>query len=1115
MSKCVLIIGGSPAGLQAALDLADSGLEVHLAEISPFIGDDRAARVPEYLLNARALEIAKHPRVTLWTNTDLHHAESHGGSFQLQLLQHPRFVDLTTCTGCGDCIDVCPVTVPGTQHRAIYRLNGVQPQCAVIDKAGIAPCSSACPAGIHVQGYVALIADGRFQEAIDLVREAIPFPGICGRICTHPCETECRRNEVDQPLAIRQLKRFIADWELRNAGSAKIKASPGPRPVIDGDRVAIIGAGPAGLTTAYYLVQQGHSVTVFEKLPVAGGMMAVGIPAFRLPREILNMEINTIEKMGVEIKTGVTFGSDITLDGLKSEGFQAVFLATGLHGSRKLGVVGEDLPGVLDGVTFLKNVALGKKIILGHKVIVVGGGNVAIDVALTARRMDCNEVTIVCLETRAEMPVWQFAIEEALEAGVEIVNCFGPNRLVEKDGRFSGIEFKRCTCVFDDHCNFNPQYDETDLNTLVAQTVIIAIGQKAVLNVTEQQQIAYSPQGEIIADPVTLQTNIPWVFAGGDAVYGPKSVVEAIASGKQAAQCIHRYLAGCDLKADRSCNGPDMRPETAMVENYRTGNTIKQKPWDNYQMPISQRPLSDAELLPKPRVPMPVLPLTELLKRFSEVELGYSEAQAVSEARRCLVCGPCSECMACVESCKPLAVNHEQQATAVDLDVGAIIYADDPLRFEQLPLRTDEGINRVPPEDLLLGSATAARVMSNWRTISYSQPFTPEPRSTASSIRIGVFICRCGEKIAQTVDVEALRRQTARLADVICAQVLTFSCTPEASKTIAEMVSSLDLNHAVLAACACCSLDQVCYSCTYQRVRCKQNLGLFDPPGLTQQPSAFAAAENCWPITTEFVNIREQCAWVHSDDPPAATSKAAALISAAAAKMRMASLKSFEPQTIDRSILIVGGGEAAFACRDHLQNQDIDIRQLDAQVSRIWRTDGRYAVRQNGYTWTAQSIVLAPREPSQADGLITAFGMDSHQPRTRSMWGGLETHLPGVFYCEPEADGLLVGAAAAARVSAWLGSCSGRVKPNIAVVDVYRCRACQTCMDICEFGAPQLVGQEPDQNAWVDPNICTGCGTCAAHCPSGAIAAGYASDEQLTVMIEAILANGERLDENR
>jgi heterodisulfide reductase subunit A-like polyferredoxin len=713
------------------------------------------------------------------------------------------------------------------------------------------------------------------------------------------------------------------------------------------------------------------------------------------------------------------------------------------------------------------------------------------------------------------MPAWQFEIEEALEAGVEIVNCFGPNRFVEKDGRFSGIEFKRCTCVFDDHCNFNPQYDETDLNTLVAQTVIIAIGQKAVLDVTEPQQIATSPRGEIIADPVTLQTNLSWVFAGGDAVYGPKSVVEAIASGKQAAASIHRYLSGHDLNSNRSRNGQDFRTETAAASNSLTGKSVKEKPWDNYQIPISQRPLSDAQRLPKPRTPMPVLPLEEFLKCFSEVELGYSEAQALIEARRCLVCGPCSECMACVESCKPLAINHQQQAAAVELDVGAVIYADDPRRFEQLPLTSGAGIHRVRPEDLLLGSATAATVMSNWRVGSYFQSFTPAPRSTAGSTRIGVFICQCGEAIAQTVDVEALRGQAARLEDVICVQVLPFSCTPEAGKTIAEMVSSLELIHVVLAACACCSLDQVCYSCTYQRVRCKQNLGFFGLPGLTLQPLAFTAIDNGWPIMTEFVNIREQCAWVHSDDPPAATAKAAGLITAAVAKMRMAALKSTEPQAIERSVLILGSGEAAFACRDLLQNRDIVVRQLGAQAARIWRTNGRYAILQNGYTWTAESIVLAPQGPSEADGLISAFGTVSHQPRIQSAWGELQTHLPGVFYCEPQADGLLVGAAAAARVSAWLGRCPGHVKLNIAVVDVYRCRACQTCMDICEFGAPQLVGQEPNHNAWVDPNICTGCGTCAANCPSGAITAGYSSDEQLAAMVEAILTDGDKLDENR
>ena len=1112
MKKSVLIIGGSPAGLQAELDLADSGIEVHIAETSPFIGDGRAAGIPGYLLNARALEIAKHPRVTLWTHTDLQHVSSSGDSLQIQLLRQPRFVDLMTCTACGDCIEACPVTVPETQHRAVYRLEGVQPQCAVIDKAGIAPCANACPAGIHVQGYVALIADGRFQEAINLVREAIPFPAICGRICTHPCETECRRNEIDQPVAIRQLKRFIADWESRNAGSPTIKAQQKLSPDIDGKRIAVVGAGPAGLTAAYYLVRRGHSVTVFEKLPIAGGMMAVGIPAFRLPKDILRAEISVIEQMGVELKTGVTFGKDITLDQLKSDGFQAVFLATGLHGSHKLGIAGEDLPGVLDGVTFLKNVALGNPVALGHRIIVVGGGNVAIDVALTARRLDCDEVTMVCLEKREEMPAWDFEIEEALEAGVEIVNCFGPNRFVEKNGIFAGIEFKRCTCVFDDQCNFNPQYDETDLNTLAAQNAIVAIGQKAALNVNATRQIACSPRGEIIADPISWQTNIPWVFAGGDAVYGPQSVVEAIASGKQAAESIHRYLTGYDLKAGRRSNRADFRWQTAAAVNSTDDRSVGEAVREDYQIPIAQRPLSDAQRIPKPREQMPVLSLAERQSCFAEVELGYSQEQALIEARRCLVCGPCSECMACVEVCKPLAINHEQQARAVELDVGAIIYADDPRRFERLPETPDESIYRVLPENVLLGSATAAWVMSNWPAVFSSHPAKTELRSPGGSARIGVFICRCGEAIAQTVDVEALHRQTATLADVICVQVLPFSCTPEADQTMAEMVSSSDLSQVVLAACACCNLDQVCFSCTYQRVRCKQNLGLFDSAEWPQLPNVLKAPETCWPVRTEFVNIREQCAWVHPNDPAEATAKAAALIAAAVAKLRRPTSKQIKPPAIQRSALILGSGEASGTCREHLGKHDIITRQLDARVARIWRTAGRFAVRQNGDTWTAESIVLAPRDPLEADGLITTFGTDAHRPRIRSRWGGLETHLPGVFYCEPATDSSLVGAAAAARVCAWLGRCSGRVNPNIAVVDEYRCRACHTCMDICVFGAPQLVGQESDQNAWIDPYICTGCGTCAAHCPSGAISAGYASDEQLAAMIEAILADGEQHD---
>ena len=1108
MNERVLIIGGSPAGLQAALDLADSGVEVYLAESSPFIGNGRNPRMPEYLLNARALELAKHPRITLWTSTNLHQIENSGDAFQLELLRHPRFVDLSKCTGCGDCIDVCPVTLPETQHKAIYRLDGGQPQCAVIDKEAISPCSNACPAGIHVQGYVALIAEGRFQEAIDLVRQDLPFPGICGRICTHPCETECRRHEVDEAVAIRPLKRFLADWEMSNAGNGNIKALRKPAPDIDGKRVAVVGAGPAGLTTAYFLAHKGHAVTVFEKLPVAGGMMSVGIPAFRLPRDILDSEIRYIEKLGVEIQTNVTFGTDITLDGLKAEGFEAVFLATGLHGSRRLGVVGEDLPGVLDGVTFLKQVALGQPVVVGSKVVVVGGGNVAIDVALTARRMGCDNVRIVCLEKREEMPAWEFEIKEALEAGIEIVNCFGPNRFIEKKGIFAGIEFKRCTCVFDDQCNFNPQYDESDLNTLAAHNVIIAIGQEALPDTTAAEQIALSPRGEIIIDSITLQTNIPWVFAGGDAVYGPKSVVEAIASGKQAAESIHRYLLGEDLNSSRSGKA-HLRAQIATENTSFVGRPIKEKPWDNDPATISQRALTDAQRLPKPRVPMPALPLAQQLESFTEVELGYTEEQALMEARRCLACGPCSECMACVESCKPQAIDHEQQATALKLEVGAIIYADDPWRFDRQRLIPHHGIYRTDPGDLVLSSATAARVMSNWRSASISQSSTPAVRTTGNFPRIGVVVCRCGEAIARTVDVESARRQIAGLENVICAEVRSFCCTPDAAEAAAEMVSSLELNHLVLAACACCSLDQVCYSCTYQRIRCKQNLGLFDTGQFMQSPDSATIHENGWPLMTEFVNIREQCAWVHLNDSPAATAKATALISAAVAKMRIASYRAIEAPAIERSVLIVGRGEAAKACGDHLRNRDIVAQDIDPKVARILRTNGRYTVLKNEHTWSAESIVLAPQEPSEAAALMTAFGADSHRPRIRSTWGGLETHLPGVFYCEPAADGSLVGAAAAARVSAWLGRCTGTVQANTAVVEAHRCRACQTCLEVCEFGAPQLVGPESDQNAWIDPNICTGCGTCAAHCPSGAITAGYANDAQMDAMIEAILKDGE------
>ena len=476
-----------------------------------------------------------------------------------------------------------------------------------------APCLYACPIHLDIPKYIELIKDAKFAESLDVIRDRLPLPGCVGRICVRPCEDHCRRSNVDEAISIMSLKRFVADSELSMGQEPEYPVTPSEKT----GKVAIVGAGPAGITCAYHLARKGHQVTVFEKLPVAGGMMAVGIPKYSLPQDILAREIKNIEKMGVTIKTGISFGEDITLESLKADGFKAVFLATGLHGSRWLDVKGEDLEGVIPGIEFLRDVALGKEAKLGNKIIVVGGGNVAIDVARTAKRLGTVEVTAVCLESRDEMPAWEHEIEGAIEEKVEIINSFGPNSFAGKDGKMTGVEFKRCTQVFDENNHFNPQYDETDLQTLSADTVIVAIGQGAELDFAKEQDIPISPSGGLSADPVTFQTELEWVFAGGDAVYGPESVAEAVASGKKAAINIDRFINNLPVEPDDD-DYFDKLFKSVKVYDPNEDMSKKLEPLDRRQPP---------RLHPETR-----------LSTFDEVEQGFSSPDAVAEAERCLRC---------------------------------------------------------------------------------------------------------------------------------------------------------------------------------------------------------------------------------------------------------------------------------------------------------------------------------------------------------------------------------------------------------------------------------------------------------------------------------------------
>ncbi|HDR14848.1 MAG TPA: FAD-dependent oxidoreductase [Desulfobacteraceae bacterium] len=633
------------------------------------------------MISPKLVEVGRHLNIELLTDTDVLNLEGEQGSFTARILRRPRYVDLSKCTGCGECAKVCPTDLPDEYNlglgsrKAVYKsYPQAIPGGFAITKRGTAPCKSTCPAHVSIQGYIALINQGEYREALEVFMDSHPFPAVCGRVCHHPCEGICTRGDVEEPLAIQYLHRFLADTD-RSGDDPYIPAVPDEkRP----EKVAVVGSGPAGLAAAYFLVRMGYPVTVFEKLPVAGGMMAVGIPAYRLPRDVLAREIGIIEAMGVEIKTGVSFGVDITLEDLRDQGYKAFFVATGLHLSRALNVPGEELPGVLKGVDFLRDAALDRPVDVSGRVVVIGGGNVAVDVALTALRKGGEKVTLVCLEKREEMPAWDYEIEEALEEGVEIINSFGPRAFAESGGALSGVEFKHCTAVFDDKGAFCPCYDEFDVMTLEADTVIVAIGQAAELSFAESQGITVGRRGGLAADPVTLETPLPGVFAGGDAFYGPKSVVEAVECGKEAAESIHRYINGLDLAEGRPKEWCYEKPETE-------GET------------------------PLPRTAARRLPVEARRGTFDEINLGFNEEEALREASRCLKCGICSECYQCVKACLAGALDHEQVLEKRDIRVGSVILCPGSDVFDP---RAYGNIFRYGEHPNVLTSAEFERILS-------------------------------------------------------------------------------------------------------------------------------------------------------------------------------------------------------------------------------------------------------------------------------------------------------------------------------------------------------------------------------------------------------------------
>jgi heterodisulfide reductase subunit A len=614
----------------------------------------------------KMVSVGQEANIELLSYSEVEEVSGFIGNYKVKVRRKSRFVE-DNCTGCGECEKVCPVEFlndwdVGTKMRkAIYRPfpQAVPITYCIEPKYDRPPCVQTCPAGTNVQGYVALVKSGRYQEAVKLIMEKLPLPGTLGRVCPAPCEQVCRRGEVDSAVAIRDLKRFAAD---------QVNLAELPLPEIEerSEKIAVIGSGPAGLAVAYYLRLKGYQITIFEALPVLGGMLRVGIPDYRLPPEVLDGEIQNILRLGIETQTNQRLGADFTLDDLRKQGYKAIFLAIGAHRSLKLGISGEeDFQGVIDAVEFLREVNLGEREKPGNRVVVIGGGNVAIDAARAALRLGCEQVNIVYRRSREQMPAYPEEIEGALAEGVKIHYLTTPLRVLGTDGKVSGFECLETELgPPDESGRRRPVPIENSEFVIECDAVIPAIGQHPDVDwIVDQDSLEVTRRNTLVVNPHTMQTAIPDVFAAGDAVSGPATVIEAVAAGHKAVEAIHRYLSGEDV---------DLYAEE-LASRKPPGQDWSEIPEDIFKEARAQLPHRHAQ---------------ESAASFEEVALGFAEEVAQKEASRCVDCGGCCECKLCVSACEAEAINHSMEDRVEEIEVGSIIIATgfdplDPTPMEQ------------------------------------------------------------------------------------------------------------------------------------------------------------------------------------------------------------------------------------------------------------------------------------------------------------------------------------------------------------------------------------------------------------------------------------------------
>lgn len=1117
-ARAVLVLGSGFGALKVAEDLSLAGIPVAWAtRAANFLelpaGVRPFAEWPEDLsfqFRPLYLRVTRSPLVSLLPQARLDSLSAEQGGYRVVVEQQPRYIDDELCTGCDRCRQLCPLGQAA--HPPLTRSPAYCPSRALqMDKRPVSPCRLACPLGVNAQAYLALTAAERFEEALAVIRRDNPLPGVCGRVCHHPCEAACRRGELDKPLAIRGIKRFLFDHEARH-GLPKIEAPPSDP---SAPRVAVVGSGPAGLTAAHFLRQWGLNVTVLEALAQTGGMLRAGINAFRLPRRVLDAEIEALRQSGIEIKTSARVTS---LEGLLSQGFAAVLLATGTHEDMKLGLPGEDLRGVRHCVEFLRQVNLEGRAPMGERVVVIGGGNSAMDAARTALRLGASEVTILAIEDEAALPAHPEEVRQARQEGVRLLLGAAPVELVGAN-RIDAVLARLAHWQTSDDAPPVIVHDSEETITLEADTLIVAIGQRPHLGQDGLQKgLELGRGGRPVVDQQG-RTSLAQVFAAGDVVTGPSTVVGSMAQGRRVAGQVYAALTG------RPSPVEELTPASHGVGDYLAIDEDLPQ-WPRQEM---------AQRQPKAR-----------RRDFEEVEFGFGQDQALAEAKRCLNCASCSECLACEQACQEVgAIDHGRTSRRLELHCPTLIVADAAELPPHLPqegahiYRLDRaGYTEDLMDALMAGSAAAGQALAVAAPLrrdlslvpaeAQAQAYPAVPAGQAP--RVGFFLCTCNQTMAPPQVLEALTGLAAAVPDTAHSQTIFSCCHPQGAQEIARAVREQGLNRVILASCVCCPLNFHCISCNDQRSRAKQHL--FEELGLVR--CAF-----------ETVNLRDHLA-AGQPTPEQMIERGRDLLRGAFIRSRYLGPLTQGLTDMGRRVLVLGGSEVGVSCALNLAQQGLKVRLVLGGNLPGQDLPPEIARRPLPQDLPPSITVVERAEILSVEGSIGDFSVGARVEGRKRAWqadvvcltdhnllelapyagqAGLKKfyrydfaffHTPqvGLYRVMPrtlrrvkafEAGAALAAEVVGAAAQAFLSD--HQLSPR---VDPERCRGCGRCEAICPFDAVRLVpGENGMYTSQVLRHNCVGCGGCVGRCPVTAMDIPYFSNQLLEKLVSGRLF-GER-----